>query len=271
MKIIKKAIVPMAGFGTRLFPITKTFPKEMLPLMNKPLLHYAVEEALHSGIEELIFIIRKDKNSIQNYFQQFPGLISPKNIHYVYQATPLGLGHAIACARDHINEEFFAVLLPDELIFAQTPCLQQMMDVHKMLNANVIAIHSVLREEISQYGIIGGEKTAMSSVVKLKELVEKPSPDKAPSSMAIAGRYILNSRIFPYLETQEPGAKGEIQLTDSLRSLLKKEPFYGLEFEGHSFDCGSKKGYLAATQRASLEKQDLNRENAQPLKGKDAL
>lgn len=271
MKNIKKAIFPMAGSGTRLFPITKGVPKEMLPLMDKPLLHYAVEEALHSGIEEFIFIIRKEKNSIQSYFQQFPGLISPNHIHYVYQENPLGLGHAIACAKEHINEEFFAVLLPDELIFAQIPCLQQMIDVHKMMNANVIAIHSVLYEEVSEYGIIGGEKTTMPSVLKINELIEKPSPKKAPSSLAIVGRYILSSRIFPYLKTQKPGAKGEIQLTDSLYSLLKEESFYGLEFKGQRFDCGSKKGYHAATLKLSLEKQDVSRETAQLLKGKGAL
>lgn len=270
MKNIKKAIFPMAGYGTRLFPMTKLLPKEMLPLIDKPLLHYAIEEALRSGIEEFIFIIRKEKNSLQSYLEHSQ-LISQKNMHYVYQENPLGLGHAIACARDHIRDEFFAVLLPDELIFAQTPCLQQMMDVHTTVKTNVIAIHSVLREEVSQYGIIVGEKTTIPSVFKLKELIEKPSPENAPSSKAIAGRYILSSRIFPYLEIQQPGAKGEIQLTDSLHSLLKKEPFYGLEFEGQRFDCGSKKGYIAATLRLSLEEQDVNREPAQPLKGKGTL
>jgi UTP--glucose-1-phosphate uridylyltransferase len=198
--------------------------------MDKPLLHYAVEEALHSGIEEFIFIIRKEKNSIQSYFQQFPGLISQKSMHYVYQENPLGLGHAISCARDFINDEFFSILLPDELILAQTPCLKQMIEVYQAVHTNVLAIHSVSHEEVSQYGIIKGEETSTPFVLKLEELVEKPSIEKAPSSLAIVGRYILSSRIFHYLENQQPGANGEIQLTDSLHSLLKKEPFYGLKF-----------------------------------------
>ena len=254
---IKEAIFPMAGLGTRLFPMTKTSPKELLTLMNKPLLHYAVEEALNSGIEKFIFIIRKEKGPHQTYFQKLKGLVSSQNIHYVYQETPLGLGHAIACAKDYIKNEFFAVLLPDEFISSQTPCLQQMLEVHAVKQANILAVQTVLQEEIPQYGIVDVEKTPLSSILKLKDLVEKPSLEKAPTSLAIIGRYILSSRVFSYLERQQPGAKGEIQLTDSLRALLKEEPLYCLEFEGQRFDCGSKKGYLTATLRLSSEKQEV--------------
>ncbi|MBX9621912.1 MAG: hypothetical protein K2X28_07835 [Alphaproteobacteria bacterium] len=201
----------------------------MLPLIDKPLLYYALEEALCSGIEEFIFIIRKKKSSIQSYLEHFQ-LISQKNMHYVYQENPLGLGHAISRARDFINDEFFSILLSDELILAQTPCLKQMIEVYQTVHTNVLAIHSVSHEEVSQYGIIKGEETSTPFVLKLEELVEKPSIEKAPSSLAIVGRYILSSRIFHYLENQQPGANGEIQLTDSLHSLLKKEPFYGLKF-----------------------------------------
>jgi UTP--glucose-1-phosphate uridylyltransferase len=267
MKKIKKAIFPMAGVGTRLYPLTKTFPKELLPLIDKPLFQYALEEALHSGIEEFIFIIRKEENSIQEYFQQFLGLISPTHIQYVYQEKPLGLGHAIYCARHLINDEFFAILLPDELILAQTPCLQQMIEVHNTTHGNILAIHPVFQKDVSQYGIIKGEKTFIPSVLKLKELVEKPSPEKAPSSLAIAGRYLLSSRIFSYLENQKPGIKGEIQLTDSLRSLLNDESFYGIEFEGLRFDCGSNKGYLSAILKLALERHEIKSEIEKVLEG----
>lgn len=266
MKKIKKAVFPIAGFGTRFFPITKTFPKEMLPLIDKPLLQYTVEEALQSGIEEFIFITRKEKNSIQDYFQHFPRLLSPRQIHYVYQEKPLGLGQAVYCARRLINNEFFAVLLPDELILAKIPCLQQLINVYEQIQTNIIAIHPVAQHEVSQYGIIEGEKIPSTSTLKLKGMMEKPSPERAPSSLAIAGRYLLSSRVFSYLEKQMPGTGGEIQLTDSLHSLLKDEDFYGLEFEGQRFDCGSKKGYFSASLKLALERHEIKVEIEKVLK-----
>lgn len=246
MTIITEAVFPMAGLGTRLFPATKTCPKEMLPLGGKPLLHYVIEEALSSGIEKFIFIIRKENDSIQTYFREHQGLIPLKSIHYAYQEKPLGLGHAIACAQQYIKNKFFAVLLPDELISSRTPCLRQMINIQKEKSANILAINPMPLNQISQYGVIEGQKTENPTVLKLTDLIEKPSPNNAPSPFAIVGRYILSSRIFSYLKVQEPGVKGEIQLTDSLCSLLKDENFYGLEFEGERFDCGSKMGYSSA-------------------------
>lgn len=254
--MIKKALFPIAGFGTRFFSSMKIFPKEILPLIDKPLLLYAVEEALHSGIEEFIFVIR-EKHPIEDYFQHFPGFISSHKVHYVNQKKPLGLGHAISCAREHIDDEFFAILLPDELILAQTPCLQQMIEVHKKTHANIVAIQPISYEDLSQYGIIAGEETTTHSLFRIKDVVEKPSQETAPSSLAITGRYLLSPRIFDFLDHQEVGVNGEVQLTDSLRSLLKEELFYGLEFEGQRFDCGSHRGYLSAVLKLGLQHQEV--------------
>lgn len=257
MKKIKKAIFPVAGFGTRFFPLTKTFPKEMLPLIDKPLIQYAVEEALSSGIEEFIFVIGLRQPSIQDYFIRFPNLLPTGNVHFVHQEKPLGLGHAIFCARRFIQEEPFAILLPDEFILSKKPCLQQMIEVYERIKGNIIAIHPVTHTDVSQYGIITGEKLIDSALTKIEAVIEKPYQAKAPSRLAIVGRYLLSSRIFDFLENQKPGAGGEIQLTDSFIPLLKEQPFYGLGFEGQRFDCGSKKGYVKAFLKLALAQQNI--------------
>ncbi|MEI6805299.1 MAG: UTP--glucose-1-phosphate uridylyltransferase [Myxococcaceae bacterium] len=240
MKSIKKAVFPIAGSGTRALKICS---KEMLPIMGKSLLMYAVEEAIQSGIEEFIFVTRD--GHAPDYFQQFQGVIAASQIRCVSQEQPLGLGHAVYCARSFIDDEFFVVSLPDELILCSKPCLQQMLEAHEKTLAGVVALYPVPREQITQYGIVGGEETDIPSLLKLTELIEKPNPANAPSSLAVVGRYILNSSIFSYLETQQPGAQGEIQLTDSLHSVLKEETLYGLAFNGQRFDCGSREGYLS--------------------------
>lgn len=260
MKKIRKAVFPIAGLGTRLFPATKTFPKEMLPLVDKPLIQYAIEEALSSGIEEFIFVINQKQPHIQDYFNNYPNLFSTGNIHYVHQEKPLGLGHAILCARHFIQEESFAILLSDDFILSEKPCLQQMIEAYEKIDGNMVAIHPVSRAEVSQYGIIKGEKLRGSTLIKIDAVIEKPPQEKAPSCLAIIGRYLLNPRILYFLENQKLGTGGEIQLTDSFVPLLQEQPFYGFEFEGQRFDCGSKKGYLAATLKLALEQQDVKEE-----------
>lgn len=250
MKSIKKAVFPIAGCGTRAL---KTCSKEMLPVMGKSLLLYAVEEAIQSGIEEFIFVTRN--GHAPDYFEQLQGVIAPNQIHSVCQEQPLGLGHAIYCAKPFIDDEFFIVSLPDELIVSSKPCLLQMLEAHEKTLAGVVALHPVPWEQIAQYGVVGGEETDIPSLLKLTELIEKPTPAKAPSSLAVVGRYLLNSRIFSYLETQKPGAQGEIQLTDSLHSFLKEEPLYGLEFDGQRFDCGSSEGYLSVISGLPFERE----------------
>jgi len=265
MKKIRKAIFPVAGLGTRFFPATKNFPKEMLPLVDKPLIQYAVEEALSSGIEEFIFVIGQKQHPIQDYFDSFLNLLPTGRIHYVSQEKPLGLGHAIFCARHFIQDESFAILLPDELILSRKPCLQQMIEVYEKIKSNMVVIHPVAHADVSQYGIIKGGKLASSVLIKIDSVIEKPPQEEAPSRLAIIGRYLLSSRIFYFLENQKPGAGGEIQLTDSFTPLLKEQPFYGFEFEGQRFDCGSKKGYLTATLKLALERQDVKEEVEQFL------
>ncbi len=256
MMKIKTAVFPIAGKGSRFLPATKVFPKEMLPLIDKPLIQYAVEEALASGIDKLVFVIGEKQQPFQDYFYDFDLLIGSREIHFVRQEEPLGLGHAILCARQLVQEDFFTVLLPDDYIHCSKPCIAQLIEVYEKYNGNVVAIQTVQKTEVSNYGIIAGESIKDSSLISIESFIEKPTPAQAPSCLAITGRYLLSSRIFDHLEGQKPGKGNEIQLTDSFTPLLKEVPFYGALLEGQRFDCGSKKGYLAATLKLALERDD---------------
>jgi len=266
MEKIKKAIFPIAGLGTRFFPIMKTLPKEMFPLFDKPLLQYAIEEALFSGIEDFIFIISPRQSLVKSYFESCPDLLPATEIHYVSQEKPLGLGHAIYCARHFIQDEPFAVLLPDDVIISDKACLQQMVEWYNEKKANIVAVECVPQTKISHYGIIRGTEVEGTPLIKIDSVIEKPPPEKAPSRLAMVGRYILNSRIFDFLKNQNPDACGEIQLTDAFTPLLKEQPFYGIKYEGQRFDCGSKGGYFTAILKLALERQDLKEEIEEHLR-----
>jgi UTP--glucose-1-phosphate uridylyltransferase len=279
MKRIRKAVFPVAGLGTRFLPATKAMPKEMLTVVDRPLIQHVVDEAREAGIEHLIFVTGRNKGVIEDHFdQQFEleqtlaargnkkaelevlkaALPGAGQTSFTRQQAPLGLGHAVWCARDIVGDEPFALLLPDVLIQARQSCLAQMMDAYRALGeaANIIAVEPVPMESVSSYGVVGvGERNGRS--FKVTGMVEKPKPDKAPSNLIITGRYILQPEIFDILETQEKGAGGEIQLTDGMLTLLKSQPAYGYEFEGRTFDCGSKLGFLAANVAYALARDDL--------------
>lgn len=281
MKVIRKAVFPVAGLGTRFLPATKANPKEMLPIVDKPLIQFAAEEAVAAGIDVLIFIIGRNKNSIPDHFDKAFELetkleeggkhemlnivrnILPPHVDCIYirQAEALGLGHAVLCAQAVVGDEPFAVLLADDLIDAgEHTCLNQMVDIHNHHHhCSVLGIEQVPHETVNRYGII--DSSVMSErVFKVNAIVEKPPVDKAPSNLAVVGRYILTPRIFKLLEQTERGAGNEIQLTDAIAKLLKEETVLGYEFEGKRFDCGSKLGYLHATVEFSLKHPELKKD-----------
>ncbi|HQU97448.1 MAG TPA: UTP--glucose-1-phosphate uridylyltransferase GalU [Nitrosomonas sp.] len=280
MKAIRKAVFPVAGLGTRFLPATKANPKEMLPIVDKPLIQFAAEEAVAAGIDVLVFIIGRNKNSIPDHFDKAFELetkleeaekqemldivrnILPPHVDCIYirQAEALGLGHAVLCAQPVVGDEPFAVLLADDLIDAgERTCLNQMVDVHNHHHCSVLGIERVPHETVNRYGII--DSTVMSErVSKVKAIVEKPPVDKAPSNLAVVGRYILTPRIFKLLEQTERGAGNEIQLTDAIAKLLKEETVLGYEFEGKRFDCGGKLGYLHATVEFGLKHPELKKD-----------
>ena len=274
---IKKAVFPVAGMGTRFLPATKANPKEMLPIVDKPLIQYAVEEAVAAGVEELIFVTSSAKRAIEDHFDSNYELeaklaeqgknallsivrsILPEGVHccYVRQRAPLGLGHAVLCAKDVVGNEPFAVLLADDLVDAPTPCLQQMVEAHQAhANASVIAVETIAAPDSKKYGVVkvGAEQ---ASVKKIQDIVEKPDPEKAPSNWGVVGRYILTPQIFHLLETTPRGSGGEIQLTDAIAQLLKQESVYAQNFTGRRYDCGSKLGYLEATLQFALKHQEV--------------
>ncbi|MBM7573711.1 UTP--glucose-1-phosphate uridylyltransferase GalU [Aquibacillus albus] len=281
---IKKAIIPAAGLGTRFLPATKAMPKEMLPVVDKPTIQYIVEEAIKSGIEDIIIVTGKGKRAIEDHFDhafelednllkkgKFELLDQVKesstvDIHYIRQKEPKGLGHAIWCARKFIGEEPFAVLLGDDIVQSQTPCLKQLIDQHEKTNATVIGVKKVPLSETNRYGIIQSEDNK-GSLHRIGSLVEKPSIEKAPSDLAIMGRYILTPEILSLLENQETGAGGEIQLTDAIATLGKFEPIYGYEFEGKRYDVGDKLGFIQTTIEMALEREDMHDEVLEMLKG----
>lgn len=276
---IKKAVFPVAGLGTRFLPATKAMPKEMLPVVDKPLIQYAVEEALSAGIEQIIFVTGRGKSALEDHFDHSFRLehtliskekndllrqvqeIIPESgtIVYTRQNQPLGLGHAIWCARDIIGDEPFAVLLADDLIMSGKSVLGQMISKFERLRASVVAIEEVSKSETDKYGIIDGIDSG-DNMVEIKGMIEKPKPENAPSNLAIIGRYILTPRIFELLEKQQKGAGGEIQLTDAMASLLEDQPIYGYKFSGKRFDCGSKAGFLKANIAFALENKEIKKE-----------
>jgi UTP--glucose-1-phosphate uridylyltransferase len=273
---VKKAVFPVAGLGTRFLPATKSTPKEMLPLIDKPLVQYVVEEAVHSGIEQILFVTGRGKRAIEDHFDiafelesmlydkgkdlelhQVREIAEMANIFFVRQKEALGLGHAILCAKEFVGDEPFAVLLGDDIIDAEVPCLSQLLDVYERYRAPVLALEQVPMENISSYGCVRANALT-ERVYEVHDLVEKPPKNEAPSDLAIIGRYILSPGIFPILELQEPGKGGEIQLTDALKTLVKQESIYGCQFEGVHHDCGDKLGFLKATVDMALKRSEFN-------------
>ncbi len=275
-KKIRKAVLPVAGFGTRVLPATKSLPKEMLPVFDRPAVHWVVEEAIEAGIEHFVFITGRNKTSISDYFdrafeledtlakagktkqlemlQNMLPVAGSKS--FVRQQSPLGLGHAVWCAREIIGDEPFAVLLPDVLIQAEKSCLHQMVDAYNQVGGNIIAVDRVPMDQVSSYGVIAhGE--CNGNILPITNMIEKPKREAAPSNLKITGRYILQPEIFKILETQERGAGGEIQLTDAMHTLRETQPFFGLEFEGRDFDCGSREGYTEAFLAYALKDEEL--------------
>ncbi|MBV9215021.1 MAG: UTP--glucose-1-phosphate uridylyltransferase GalU [Acidobacteria bacterium] len=272
---IRKAVFPAAGLGTRFLPATKSSPKEMLPLVDKPLIQYAVEEAVESGIESILIITGRDKSAIENHFdisfeleqllqargktaqfEQVRAISDIAQISYTRQKQALGLGHAIYQAKAFVGEEPFAVLLADDIVDGDDPALSQMVNVFEKYNAPVIATMQVEGEAISRFGVIDAEEVE-SNVYKIRDMVEKPAFEDAPSDLAIIGRYIFTPDIFPAIEKTEKGAGGEIQITDAMRQLLKDREFYALKLEGTRHDAGDKLGFLIATVELALKRDDL--------------
>ena len=272
---IRKAVLPAAGLGTRFLPATKAQPKEMLPIVDKPTIQYVVEEAAASGIEDIIIVTGRGKNAIEDHFdrsleleialerkgqdgqlKEIQRISELASFCYVRQEEPLGLGHAILVTRALVGNEPFAVLLGDDIIDAEVPCLRQMISVFDKYRSSIIAVQQVPREETSSYGIID-HKPVEDSVYRIEDLVEKPTPDTAPSDVAIIGRYILTPEIFDALEQTLPDEGGEIQLTNGLRILLRTQAIYGLAFRGRRYDAGSKLGFLKATVQFALKRPDL--------------
>jgi len=273
---VKKAVFPVAGLGTRFLPATKSTPKEMLPLIDKPLVQYVVEEAVASGIEQILFVTGRGKRAIEDHFDisfELESLLYEKgkdmelhqvreiaemaNIFFVRQKEALGLGHAILCAKEFIGDEPFAVLLGDDIIDAEQPCLAQLLEAYESYRSPVLALEQVPMENISSYGCVRANHLA-NRVYEVLDLVEKPPVAEAPSDLAIIGRYILTPGIFPILENQEPGKGGEIQLTDAIRTLSRQEPIYGCKFDGVRHDCGDKLGFLKATVDMALKREEFN-------------
>ena len=275
---IKKAVFPVAGLGTRFLPATKASPKEMLPLIDKPLVQYVVEEAVAAGIEQILFVTGRNKRSIEDHFDvafELESILSEKgknvelaqmreisdlvDIFYTRQKQALGLGHAVLCAKDFVGNDPFAVLLGDDIIDSPTPCLGQLFEVYRKYRGTVLALEKVPLEKISSYGCVQASQI-YKNVFEVSDLVEKPKPEEAPSDMAIIGRYVLTPEIFPILERQVPGKGGEIQLTDAILQLSKNEAIFGCLFEGKRHDCGDKMGYLKATVELALKREEFNGE-----------
>jgi len=276
---IRKAIFPVGGLGTRFLPATKALPKEMLPVVDKPLIQYAVEEARAAGIEEFVFVTGRGKSAIEDHFDHSTELsdalmargkkaeldsvkdmlLEPGQVAYIRQQEPLGLGHAVWCARNFARGEPVAVLLADDLVLAAVPCLAQMIEAHAEVGGNLAAVMEVPREHTDRYGILDVIDDD-GRLAKARGLVEKPKPQDAPSTLSIIGRYILDPEVFVELDRQETGAGGEIQLTDAMARTIGRVPFHGLRFEGRRFDCGSKAGFLEANIVFALDRPDLRAE-----------
>ncbi|NLL37225.1 MAG: UTP--glucose-1-phosphate uridylyltransferase GalU [Fretibacterium sp.] len=285
MDPVKKCLFPVAGLGTRFLPVTKEIAKEMLPLVNRPIISYGVEEALASGCSDLIMITGRAKRSIENYFDrsfELEELLKSRGkmdlykkmveiselaeILYVRQREPLGLGHAVLCGERFCRDEYFGVILPDDVFLGETPILSQLLEVHRRWGGTVVALEKVPRDEISRYGVVRSEDMG-NGVHRILDMVEKPRSDEAPSDYAIMGRYVLSPAVFPLLAEGRVGAGGEIQLTDALRRLIGSEPVWGYVYQGRRFDCGTQKGWLAANIQLALEDPELREVVLDSIKG----
>ena len=287
MKRIRKAVIPAAGFGTRFLPATKATPKEMLPIVDKPTIQYIVEEALASGIEDILIISGHAKRAIEDHFDSTPILeenlrakgktdllkmvqeISEINVHYIRQKHMRGLGDAILCARAFVDNEPFAVLLGDDVVYnpkPQPPALKQLMDMYTQTGATILGCQKVPKEKVSCYGIVAGEPTINEQLMKVNDMIEKPSIEEAPSQMAVLGRYIITPDVFEVLQNTKPGKGGEIQLTDALKVMAKRENVYAYNFTGKRYDVGDKLGFLKATVEFALRRDDLSADFSSYLK-----
>ena len=273
-KPVRKAVFPVGGLGTRFLPATKALPKEMLPVVDRPLIQYAVDEALEAGIEQMIFVTGRGKSAIEDHFDIAYELettmrmrgksmellhqtrLKPGAVAYVRQQEPMGLGHAVWCARDIIGDEPFAVLLADDFMVGEPGCLKQMIDAYAKVGGNMICAQEVPEDQTHMYGVItpGGRDDRLTAV---NGLVEKPAPGTAPSNLSVIGRYILQPEVMRVLENQEKGAGGEIQLTDAMARMIGTQPFHGLTFDGRRYDCGDKAGYIHANLAVALEREDI--------------
>ncbi|MCR1951881.1 MULTISPECIES: UTP--glucose-1-phosphate uridylyltransferase GalU [unclassified Clostridium] len=284
---VRKAIIPAAGLGTRFLPATKAQPKEMLPIVDKPTIQYIIEEAVASGIEEILIITGRNKKCIEDHFDKsielemeleknhkedllelVRGISDMVDIHYIRQKEPKGLGHAILCARAFVGNEPFAVLLGDDVVDSEVPCLKQLMDCYKEYKTSILGVQTVTHEDVSKYGIVDGIHIE-DRVYKVKKLVEKPAIDEAPSNVAILGRYIITPQIFDILQNTKPGKGGEIQLTDALQTLIENEAMYAYNFEGRRYDVGDKLGFLQATVEFALKREELREPFIQYLTNRD--
>lgn len=277
---VRKAIIPAAGMGTRFLPATKAQPKEMLPIVDKPAIQYIVEEAIASGVEDIIIVTGRNKRAIEDHFDrsvELETMLAEKNktdlldivrdigkmaeIHYIRQKEPLGLGHAVWCARKFIGDEPFAVLLGDDIMAADPPCLAQLIQLYEKTGSPMVAVSEVPESEVRKYGIVAPEPSDLGDhVYRVTDLLEKPSPEEAPSNLAIIGRYVLDPVIFDILEEQEPGGGGEIQLTDAMRKMNRQLPMLACRFNGERYDVGDKFGYIEATIELALKNDELRDE-----------
>jgi UTP--glucose-1-phosphate uridylyltransferase len=273
---VRKAVFPVAGLGTRFLPATKVMPKEMLPVVDKPLIQYAIEEARDAGIEDFILVTGRGKNMMEDHFDhayELEAILTERGrdgdldtvqglapgsgkLSYTRQRRPLGLGHAVWCARQFILGEPFAVISPDDIVLSKPGCLAQMMEAYSEVGGNVVAVEDVPREHTNRYGILDVE-TDDGRLAKAKGLIEKPDPSEAPSTLSIIGRYILQPEVFDHLDKHETGAGGEIQLTDAMAKTMNEMPFHGFRFSGRRFDCGTKAGFVAANVAYAMEREDL--------------
>ena len=284
MKKVRKAVIPAAGLGTRFLPATKAVPKEMIPIVDKPTIQYIVEEIAKSGIEDLLIITGRTKRAVEDHFdksyelenelaknnktqmlEMLSEISKMVNVQYVRQAEAKGLGNAIYCAKTFVGDEPFAVLLGDDVVEAETPCLKQMIEKYNEYGSSILGVQTVPESEVSKYGIVSGEKVA-DRVYRVHDMVEKPKKEEAPTNVAVLGRYIITPEIFTHIENTKPGAGGEIQLTDALCSLAKEQSMYAYDFIGRRYDVGNKQGFLEATVEYALSRDDIKGEFSEYLK-----
>ena len=274
-KKVKKAVIPAAGLGTRFLPATKAMPKEMLPIVDKPTIQYIIEEAVESGIEDILIVTGKGKRPIEDHFDSVPELeqtliekgkseflklveeTTNINIHFIRQSKPMGLGHAVLQAKAFVGDEPFVVMLGDDIVQADVPCTKQLINQYEITNSSIIGVQPVADEDTRRYGIVDLSSSVSETLHKVKSFVEKPEPGTAPSNLAILGRYLFTSEIFKYLETQEPGAGNEIQLTDAITRLNEMQRVFAYEFDGKRYDVGEKLGFIRTTLEFALKRDDL--------------